>query len=113
MTSRSEDEHAVLKRQLESSSGDLKTMIDEINLLLNNQHHEHLIAFEEARTRFPNELRKLIFRHLAAFVSSYVLRKINDQYALLINQSTTLSACTDVFIITLRLSCAHKIQERM
>ncbi len=39
VTSRGEDEHAVLKRQLESSIDDLKTVMNEINLLLINEHH--------------------------------------------------------------------------
>ncbi len=112
--SRSENDHAILKRQLRSSSKDLKIVINEIKFLLNNQLHDHLIAFEEARTRFSSILRsKSIFRQLIIFVSSYALKKINEQYDLMINQFTILSACTNIFIIIMRLSCAHKIQERM
>jgi hypothetical protein len=113
ITFRSEDDHAVLKNKLMSSIEDLKIVIDEIDLLLTNQHQDHVIAFEEARTRFSISLRKSIYRQLAAFVSSYVIKKIDEQYKLLIDQSTVLFACTHVFIFTMRLSCAHKIQKRM
>jgi hypothetical protein len=61
MTSRSESEHAVLKRQLITSIEDLKTVVNEINLLLINEMHNHLIAFDEVKTRLSNDFRKLIF----------------------------------------------------
>jgi hypothetical protein len=113
VTSRSESNYAILKRQLKSSIEDLKIVINKIRLLLINQLHNHFIEFEEARTRFSSKLRKSIFNQLVAFVSSYALKKILNQYNLVINQSTALSVCIDVFIITLRLSCAHKIENRM
>jgi hypothetical protein len=45
--SRDEDDHAVLKRQLESSFEDMKTMINDINLLLMNEYHNYLLKLKE------------------------------------------------------------------
>jgi hypothetical protein len=73
MTSRDEDEHAVLKRQLRSSIDDLKTMMNEINLLFINEQHNYLIEMKEAKMRYSIELRKLIFEQLTSFVTSTVL----------------------------------------
>jgi catabolite regulation protein CreA len=111
--SRAEEEHAVLKRQLRFSTEDLKTVIDDINLLLTNEAHDHLIAINEVKDRFLMRLRKSIFQQLTAYVSSYALRKIADQYSLLIDRSTTIFSCTRAFTTSIRLSCSHKIQQRM
>lgn len=63
-TSCGEGGHAVLKRQLGSSLKDLKTVMDGINLLLTNEIHSHLIAFNEARDCFSMDLRKPVFQQL-------------------------------------------------
>jgi hypothetical protein len=44
MSFRNEIEHVQLKRHLKTSTDDFKTMIDNINLMLKNQIHNHLIA---------------------------------------------------------------------
>jgi hypothetical protein len=85
ITSCNERDHAILKRQLRFSNENFKIVINKINLLLNNHHHEYLIAFEEMRTRYSFNLRKSIYRYLIAFVFSYVFKRIDEQYALLIN----------------------------
>jgi hypothetical protein len=43
MISQSEDEHAQLKRHLRAFIDDLKTMMNNINLLFKNETHDHLI----------------------------------------------------------------------
>jgi hypothetical protein len=58
----------VLKRQLGSSTGNLKTVIDEINLLLINEQHNYLIDINDAKLRYSIELRKFVFDQLASFV---------------------------------------------
>jgi hypothetical protein len=73
MTSRDESEHAVLKRRLESSMSDLKTMMNDINLMLVNEHHNYLIEMKEARMRYSIELRKSIFDQLVSYVTSIAL----------------------------------------
>ncbi len=113
VSSRDEKEHAMLKRQLESSIDDLKTMINEINLLLMNEYHNYLLKFEEAKMRLSMKLNKSIYQRLIVHVTSHVLKMINEQYKLLISQSIALSSCTNVFIIIIELSCNHRTQNRL
>lgn len=113
VTSRSEGGHAVFKKWLGTSTGDLKKVVDAINLLLINQAHNHALAVANAKVRFPKELRLPIFQHLAAHVSSYALKKIAEQYHMLIDRPTVLLACTHVFTTTTGLPCSHKIQSRL
>ena len=112
-TSRGEGGHAVLKRQLGSSSGDLKTVVDGINLLLINELHNHLIRLDEAKVRLPMDIRKPIFQEISPYVTSYALRKIMPQYERLVGQPTAIPACTGTFSLTMGLPCSHKIQERL
>ena len=112
-TSRGEGGHAVLKRQLGLSSGDLKTVMDGINLLLINELHNYLIRLDEAKMRLPTDIRKPIFQKISPYVTPYALRKIMPQYERLVGQSTAIPACTGTFSLTMGLSCSHKIQERL
>ena len=113
VTSRGESGHAALKRQLDSSTGDLKTVVDGINILLVNQHHNHLIAMNEAKIRYPTELRKPIFQNIASFVSPVAIRKILPQYQMLTDQHTAITRCIGIFTIITKLPCSHKIQKRL
>ncbi len=83
MTSREKDEHAVLKRQLESSTRDLKIVVNEINLLLINEHHNYELVVVDQKVRYSTAFRKSIFSQLTAYITHYALRKIVTQYALL------------------------------
>jgi hypothetical protein len=113
ITFRGEKEHAALKRQLRESIENLKSVMNEINLLLINEHQNYLIAFDEIKMKFPRDLRRSVFHQLAAYVTSYALRKIFDQYQLLIERLTVISRCINVFTTTTRLFCSHKIQKRL
>ena len=95
-TSRGEGGHAVLKRQIGSSSEDLKTMIDGIVLLLTNELHNYIIAFEEVKSRYPLDLRKKVFNQLAAHVTPYAIRRILTQYDILTERTTMLGPCTKI-----------------
>ena len=112
-TSRGEGSHAVLKRQLGSSTGDLKTVVDGINLLLINELHNYLITFNEARDRLPMDLRKPVFQRLTGFVTPHALRKMLLQYNLVVGRPIVLGPCTHAYTITTGLPCSHKIQERL
>jgi hypothetical protein len=111
--SREEGEHAVLKRQLGSSTEDLKTVIDEISLLLMNEVQNHTLVLTDAQMRHSMKLRKSVFDQLRAFITLYVLRKMLDQYKLLTERSTALLACIRSFITIIDLFCSHKIQKRV
>ncbi len=112
-TSRDENEHATLKCQLETSKNDLKSMIENINLLLINEHHNHLLKLNDDKTRFFMKLRKWIFQQISSYITTSMIRRIVTQYQLMIDQSTILSSCTQTFITIIDLSCSHKIQKRM
>jgi capsule polysaccharide modification protein KpsS len=112
-TSRDEREHSVLKRRLEFSTDDLKTMIDAINLLLINEYSIYLMKVENDKIRLSMKLNKSIFQNLIAHIITSVLRRIMNQYKLLIEQSTMMFACINIFIDITELSCSHKIQKRL
>ncbi len=113
VTSRDESEHVVLKRQLKSSIDNLKTMMNEINSLFINEQHNYLIEMKKSKMRYFIELRKFIFDSLTSFVTSTALWKILSQYKKLIECFTIISACIEIFITIIELSCSHKIQNRM
>ncbi len=113
VTSREEERHAVLKRQLGSSTGDLKTVMNGINLLLINEHHKHVLAFADEKVKFPTALRKPVFNQLKAHITHYAIRKIVTQYDLLTEKPTVIGLCIRTFIIITGLSCSHKIQDRL
>ncbi len=113
MTSRDKNEHAVLKRRLESSMSALKTMMNDINLMFINEHHNCLIEMNEAKMRYSIELRKSIFDQLVSYVTSIALWKILSQYKKLIEHLTVISVCIKIFIIIIELSCFHIIQKRL
>ncbi len=112
-TSRDENEHAMLKRRLRFSIEDLKTMMNDINLLLINELHNHFLVVENAKIRFLMRLNKFIFQQVASYVALNVLKMILDQYDLFMKRLTILFYCTHMFIIIIDLSCNHKIQKRL
>lgn len=113
ITSRTENEHAILKRQLNSFNENLKTVVNDINLLLTNKLDDHFIVINEVKNRFSIKFRKSIFQQLIVYVFFYALRKIAEQYFLLMDKSTAIRFCIHAFIIIMRFSCSHKIQKRM
>ena len=80
ITSRVERSHSTLKRQLGFSTGDLKTVVDNIDLLLKNQLQEYQIGIDEAKSRVPYHLRIPIFQDVIASISPFALRQILKQY---------------------------------
>ncbi len=113
ITSRDEDAHAILKRQLDKFTNDLKTIMNEINLLLINELQNYRIDLNDDRMRYFMKCRKPIFDQIAFFVSINVLRKILSQYKLLMKRSIVMSVCINVLIIIIELLCSHRIQKRM
>ncbi len=112
-TSRDENSNAMLKRQLNTSTEDLKTVMNDINLLLINEHHNHILKLKDDKMRFSMKLRKSIFQLIFSYITTSIIRRIAAQNQLLTKKSTILAACTHVFIIITELSCNHKIQERL
>jgi hypothetical protein len=113
ITSRDEGGHAVLKRQLGSFIEDLKTMIDDIDLLLINELHNHLIALDETKVRYPLNLRKSIYQQIASYTTFFVIRRIHAQFELLTEQITYILACIEFLTTTMSLFCSHRIQKML
>lgn len=112
-TSRSEGSHAKLKRDLTSSIGDLKTVVDSLELLLINQYQDYVLALEDAKTRLPHELRLPFLRELIGQVTPFALHRVREQYHILIRGGGPLTPCTNTFTTTMGLPCVHTIQTRM
>lgn len=96
------------------TTGNLKTMVDAGNILLSNQYQNQLIELEEAKIRYPADLRKPTFQSLAGFVSPFAIRKILLQYQMLVDQHTVINRCKKVFntttTTTTGLPCSHKFR---
>jgi hypothetical protein len=103
----------MLKKQLDNFTSGFKKVVDDINLLLTNQIHNHALTMIAAQLRFSIELRQSVFQKLTAHVTLYALRLIASQYHLLIERSTVLILCIKIFSTTTELSCSHKIQKRL
>ena len=112
-TSRGEGSNATLKRELGSSVGDLKSVVDNLELMLMNQCHDYIGAIQMAQTRLPFRLPAPILRDLIAYVTPYALHRIIEQYDLITITEGPLPPCTNVFTGTMGLPCAHRIQERI
>jgi hypothetical protein len=91
---------------------DLKTMMNNINLLFKNETHDHLIKWNENKIRYFVECRKFIFLQLSTFVTFYAIKQMLSQLKLLTKRTIVIFLCTDVFIKTMRLSCSHKMRKR-
>jgi hypothetical protein len=111
--SRDEDDHAILKRQLDVSIEDLKTMIKSIDLLLMNEYINHTFVIENAKIRYFLKMKKSVYQLISLYVIHVVIRKIHCQYELLTKNSTIMFVCIEVFIIITNLSCSHLIQKRL
>ena len=107
-TSRVEGAHSVLKNYLQVSTGNLKTVLDKITLLLTNQHTEHDTALDQERQRIPHDVNIPIFAELVGKVTPFALRNILKQYKRL--SALPLNRCTQAFMESMGLPCAHLIQ---
>jgi hypothetical protein len=113
MTSRDEDFHAMLKRQLSKFIDDLKTIMNDINFMLINELQNYRIELNDDRMRYFIELRKSIFDQLIFLVTTIVLKKVLSQYNLLIDRLIVIFVCINVFIIITELFDNHRIQKRL
>jgi hypothetical protein len=71
------------------------------------------LKLADQKIRYSLNLRKRIYQQLTSYITHYALRKISHQYDLLTKRSTIIKACINVFIIIIKMSCNHRIQERL
>jgi Na+/phosphate symporter len=115
ITSRAEEDHVKLKRALKTFIEDLKKVINVIELLLKNERSKYLLAHENAKTRTSINCSIYALKHLQTFISSYVLKLIRKQLDKSLkadNNVEILSFCTENYQQSMRLSCAHLINEK-
>ena len=79
-TSRSEGANRVLKQQLGFSTGDLKLVVENIEVLLMNQRKEHAVRIDSAKMRVPFDLQIPLFRGLISKVSIFHASILSYQY---------------------------------
>ena len=103
VTSRVEGGHTVLKSKLGISTGDLLTVVTNIDSLLRNQHQEYIKNNTPMILKGPNTM---IYRDLTPYVTPFALLKIHEQS----DKSQPLSPYTHQFTSTMGLPCAHRIE---
>src|SRR3954454_16536337 len=86
-TSRIEGGHSILKTYLQTSTRDLKMVLEKIELLLLNQHTQHEAAIGQAQDRTPQRLMIPIFAELIGQVTPFALLKVLQQYDLLASKN--------------------------
>lgn len=102
VTSQVERGHTVLKSKLGVSTGDLLTVMTNIDSLLWNQHQEYSIALGEAKNNTPMVLKggnTIIYRDLTPYITPFALFKIHTQYRRLSDKSQPyLHVCNSLLV---------------
>lgn len=113
VTSQVEGGHTVVKSKLGISTGDLLTVVTNIDSLLRNQHQEYIIALGEAKNNTPMILKgtnTTIYRDLTPYVTPFALLRIHEQYRYFADKSQSLPPFTQQFNTTMGLPCVHRIE---
>ena len=111
VTSTAESGHWGIKQGLESSLGDLETVVQKIQFKLNNQLQElHLLHENQRAGAMLPQHNAPIFRYLHYEVSIYAIEYMYQQWRQLTKEPTCLSPCTRIFRTTMGLPCKHQIQ---
>ena len=114
-TSRVEGIHRVLKSNLGFSTGDLMTVVDNIDLMLMNQLRKYRKVLAQAKRSIPNDFEHTVLRNLIGRVTPHAIWKIHGQFQRL-KQATAeepLPPCTEMFTKTIGLPCGPRIKTRM
>lgn len=112
VTSRVEGGYTVLKSKLGISTGDLLTVVTNIDSLLQNQHQEFVIALGEAKNNTPIILKganTMIYQDLTPYITPYALLRVHEQYNGLKDRQSLLPYIQK-FTTSMRLPCTHRIE---
>ena len=117
-TSRVEGGHRVLKSVLKTSTGDLLTVVDGIELILNRQYTAWTHKLAQEKMKVAYRLPRDLMRDLIGRVSPYALSKVYDQYTKVKRadkdpEEHELKECGRLFMTTMGLPCAHVIKANM
>jgi len=110
-TSRVEGSHSLLKRYLQTSTGDLKTMVERCSMAIEEQRsaHDRAIGFETAN--LPHTFSHAIFSQVVCKVSRYCLKIVNREFkfAIQARQGVQRPPCTGKLQRTMALPCEHQL----
>ena len=116
-TSRVEGGHRVLKSVLKFSTGDLMTVVDRLETLLEGQYDDYTTKLEQAKMTMAFNLPRELMSDLIGRVSPHALQKIRKQWKKVkraeLEENDTLGPCSRSFATTMGLSCSHMIQACM
>ncbi|CAG8668060.1 1788_t:CDS:2, partial [Acaulospora morrowiae] len=78
-TSQVEESHAMLKKYLQVSTGDLHVVYERISLALENQHREIQTMISQEMIRIPHAQAKPLYLQVITKVSIFALKKVHEQ----------------------------------
>lgn len=110
-TSRVEGSHAFLKKHIGASSGDLLIVFERISQALQAQHATLEHNFKRDQIERPVISLHQIYTNIVTRTSQYSIRLISEQVtkAKRATEIAPLPPCTNTFIRTMGLPCAHRI----
>jgi hypothetical protein len=109
-TSRVEGAHSLLKLYLKVSTGDLKMVLENIDLLLANMHKKHEAALAIDRDRISSRLQIPLFAEIVGKVTPKALLKILYQLELL-DRPQGPGICYHSMSTSMGLPCHHQLQQ--
>lgn len=111
VTSRVEANHAEIKGYIGSSRGDLKFIIEAIQLMILNKRKEWEASFASAASTTATAEKTPILAELRGHITPTTLKLILSQTAAIQHQNFNPS-CSGYFTKSMGLPCAHIIQSR-
>jgi hypothetical protein len=110
-TSRVEGSHAILKKHIGASTGDILFVFERINNALEAQHYTLSSDLAEDQIKTLNFCSHFLYSNITKRTSRYSISLIYNQ-ATIAKRATPeapLSKCTNIFTRTMGLPCAHRI----
>lgn len=110
-TSRVEGSHAILKKHIGASTGDILFVFERINNALEAQHYNLSSDLAEDQIKALNFCSHFLYSNITKRTSRYSLRLIYKQASIAkrATPEAPLSNCTNIFTRTIGLPCAHRI----
>jgi hypothetical protein len=110
-TSRVEGSHAILKKHIGGSTGDILFVFERINNALEAQHYNLSSNLAEDKIKSLNFCSHFLYSNITKRISRYSLRLISEQASIAkrATPEAPLLNCTNIFSRTMGLPCAHRI----
>ena len=105
---RVESAHALLKRYITSSQGDLLTTWRQMELAVTSQIQNIKANAAKDRIRTPLHLNRSQYQACFGYITNAALRLVNSNYT---STARPFKPCTGVFTTTTGLPCVHRIED--